>query len=127
MNFWDYLWLLLWAFFFVMYLIVLFQILGDLFGDSKLAGWAKALWVIGLIVFPLIGSLVYLIARGGGMGQRAHAHAKATQQATDSYIRSVAGTDPVSQIANAKALLDSGAISQEEFDTLKGQVLAQRS
>ncbi len=123
MNFWDYLWLLVWSFLFVMYLVVLFQILSDLFSDPEESGWAKALWVIFLIFLPLIGALAYLIARGGGMGQRASVQAKKAQEATDSYIRSVAGADPVSQIANAKALLDSGAINQEEFNHLKAKAM----
>lgn len=108
-----------------MYLMVLFQILGDLFSDGKLSGWAKALWVIALIVLPLLSALIYLIARGKGMGERAARQAQQAQAATDTYIRSVAGSDPVNQIANAKALLDSGAITQAEFDHLKSKALAQ--
>ncbi len=125
MNFWDFFWLLVWSFFFVAYLMVLFQIIGDLFRDRELSGWWKAVWIIGLLVFPLLVALIYLIARGKGMGQRQAAAVQSAQKATDSYIQSVARqTSPADQIASAKSLLDSGAISQAEFDQLKAKALA---
>jgi type VI protein secretion system component VasK len=124
-SFWDFFWLLVWLFFFVCYLMVLFQIIADLFRDRDLSGWWKALWVIFLIIFPFLTAVVYLIARGRGMAERQAGEMRRAQIASDQYIQSVAGrTSPAEQIATAKSLLDSGAISQEEFEKLKAKALA---
>jgi type VI protein secretion system component VasK len=124
-SFWDWFWLLVWTFFFVCYLMVLFQIIIDLFRDRDLSGWWKALWIIFLIIFPFLAALVYLIARGRGMGERQAGQMRRAQAASDQYIQSVAGrSNPAEQIASAKSLLDSGAITQEEFDKLKAKALA---
>lgn len=125
MDFWDWFWLMVWAFFFVAYLMILFNILGDLFRDKDTSGWIKAVWVIFLLIFPWITALVYLIARGPGMAERSAAAMDQAKTDTDAYIRSVAGTaSPADHIAQAKALLDSGAISQSEFDALKAKALS---
>jgi hypothetical protein len=124
-SFWDFFWLLVWTFFFVMYLMVLFQIIADLFRDRDLSGGWKALWVIFLIIFPFLAALVYLIARGRGMAERHMAAARSAQAATDQYIKSVATQgSPADQIASAKSLLDSGTITQQEFEQLKAKALA---
>jgi type VI protein secretion system component VasK len=124
-SFWDFFWLLVWTFFFVMYLMVLFQIIGDLFRDKDLSGWWKALWIIFLIIFPFLAAIVYLIARGRGMAERQTGEMRKAQAATDQYIQSVATrSNPADQIASAKSLLDSGAMSQEEFEQLKQKALA---
>ncbi|HJQ87935.1 MAG TPA: SHOCT domain-containing protein [Propionibacteriaceae bacterium] len=125
-SFWDFFWLLVWTFFFVMYLMVLFQIIADLFRDRDLSGWWKALWVIFLIIFPFLAAIIYLIARGRGMAERQAGEMKKAQVATDQYIKSVAsqGSSPADQIASAKSLLDSGAITQQEFEQLKAKALA---
>lgn len=124
-SFSDWFWLLIWTFVFVCYLMVLFQIIIDLFRDKDLSGWWKALWIIFLIIFPFLAALVYLIARGRGMAERRAGEMQQAQAATDQYIQSVASkSSPADQIASAKALLDSGAISQEEFDKLKQKALA---
>jgi type VI protein secretion system component VasK len=125
MNFSDWFWLLIWTFVFVCYLMVLFQIIADLFRDKDLSGWWKALWIIFLIIFPFLAALIYLIARGRGMAERQAGEVRRAQVATDSYIQSVAGrSNPAEQIASAKSLLDSGAITQEEFDKLKAKALS---
>lgn len=124
MNFWDFLWLMLSAFFFVAYLLVLFNIIADLFRDSELSGWVKAIWILFLIFLPALTALVYIITRGKGMAERSIASAHAQQRAADSYIRQVAGTSPAEQIATAKQLLDGGVISQPEFEALKTRALA---
>jgi len=124
MNFWDFVWLLIWSFFFVMYLMVLFQIIGDLFRDPEVGGFAKAVWIIGLIVLPLVVALIYLIARGRGMAERQSGAVRQARAETDQYIKSVAATSPADQIASAKTLLDAGAISQTEFEQLKAKALA---
>jgi type VI protein secretion system component VasK len=120
-SFWDFFWLLVWTFFFVMYLMVLFQIIGDLFRDKDLSGWWKALWIIFLIIFPFLAAIIYLIARGRSMADRQAGEMRKAQVATDQYIKSVAsqGSSPADQIASAKSLLDSGAITQQEFEQLK--------
>ena len=125
-SFWDFFWFILSFFLLMAYLVVLFQILTDLFRDRELSGWLKAVWVLFLIFFPIITALVYLIVRGQGMTERGAAAVRAAQADTDAYIRSVAtnGGSPSDEIARAKGLLDSGAISQAEFDHLKAKALA---
>ena len=125
MSFWDFFWLMLWGFIFVMYLMVLFQIIVDMFRDESLNGWAKAGWLICLLIAPPLTALIYLIARGRGMGERQMASAVASRQAADAYIRQTAsaGVDPTEQISKAKALLDAGTISADEFAQLKAKAL----
>ena len=125
MGFWDFFWLLVWSFFFVMYLVVLFHIFGDLFRDRELGGLAKALWTVGLILVPFLVMFIYLIVRGRGMAERQAGAIRQAQTETDQYIQSVAGSSsPADQIASAKALLDSGSITETEFDQLKAKALA---
>lgn len=122
---WDFLWHFLIIFAWIAYLLVLFQILTDLFWrDHKTSGWVKAVWVVFLIVFPWLTALVYLIARGKGMSERAQAAAVAAKQEADDYIRQAAGRSPAQEIADAKALLDAGTITQAEFDGLKAKALS---
>lgn len=126
MDFWNYFWLLVWWFFFIVYLIILFQIIADLFRDRELSGWWKVIWMIGLIVLPFITALIYVIVRGNGMAERHYAAASAAKAETEHYIRNVAGAgqSPADQISTAKSLLDSGAITVEEFNALKAKALA---
>ena len=123
-TFWDWFWLMVWWFFFVMYLVILFQIIADLFRDRHLSGWWKALWLVALVFAPFLSALVYLVARGKGMAERNAERLASARSATDAYIRDVSGASPTSQIAVAKALLDAGAIDQQEFATLKAKALA---
>ena len=122
-NFWDFIGLFLSIFVFVAYLWALFAIISDLFRDRKLNGWWKALWIVLLLFIPLITALVYIIARGRGMAERAQREAREYQQSADDYIKSVAGASSADEIAKAKGLLDSGAITQAEFDALKAKAL----
>jgi Phospholipase_D-nuclease N-terminal len=123
-NFWDFVWLIFSAFLFIAYLFVMFQIVVDLFRDNQLGGFAKALWIVGLIFLPVLTALIYIIARGGGMAERQSAALQRAKSDTDAYIRQVAGKSPAEQIADAKALLDAGTISQDEFAKLKAKALA---
>ncbi|MGA7477665.1 MAG: SHOCT domain-containing protein [Azonexus sp.] len=123
-NFWDFMWLILSTFVFVAYLLILFQIVADLFRDSELGGGSKALWLIGLIFVPMLTALVYVIARGNGMAIRQRAAMERSKSEAESYIRQVAGKSPAEQIADAKALLDAGTITQEEYAKLKSKALA---
>ncbi len=124
MSFGEFLWYTIAIFFFVAFLMVLFYIFADLFRDQDLGGWAKAAWILALIFFTWIAALVYLIARGKGMAERNMKAAKEMQEAQNTYIRDVAGSAPADQIHKAKELLDSGAISQAEFDSIKAKALA---
>lgn len=124
MTFWHWFWLVVELFFFFAYLIVLFQIVGDLFRDRSTGGVAKALWILLLIVFPFLGALVYLLVRGRGMTERGVEVVRREKAAADEYIRAVAGTSPAQEIAYAQQLLASGAITSEEFATLKARALA---
>jgi hypothetical protein len=123
-NFWDIVWLILSTFVFVAYLLVLFHIVVDLFRDSDLGGFSKALWISGLIFLPFLTALAYIIFRGGGMADRQRAAMQRAKSDTDAYIRGVAGKSPAEQIADAKALLDAGTINQDEFARLKAKALA---
>lgn len=123
-SIWDVLFYFFWAFVFITALMTVFTVILDLIRDHKLSGWAKAAWIVLLVLLPWITTLVYLIARGKGMAERQNGESIKARKAADEYIRSVAGTGPASEIAQAKALLDSGAITNEEFAHLKKRVLA---
>jgi hypothetical protein len=114
-------------FLFFAWFMCLFWVLGDVFRSRDLGGGAKTLWVIFVILIPWLGILLYLIVRGHGMQERQMEQAKEVQAAQAAYIKSVAAAssgDATSQIADAKGLLDSGAITQAEFDQLKAKALA---
>ena len=125
-DFWE---VLLWSFWFFIWiaaLMVWFRCIFDMFGDRTLSGWAKAGWAIVLIFVPWLGALIYLIARGKSMGERQMAAVADAQAQQQKYIKSVAASSasPAQQITHAKGLLDSGTITQAEFDALKAKALA---
>ncbi len=125
-SFWD---VLLWSFwFFIMIsaIMIWFRCIMDLFSDHTLSGWGKTGWAILLIFVPWLGAFIYLIARGKSMNERQLAAMAQQQASQEKYIQSVAAktATPAEQITSAKALLDSGAISQAEFDALKAKALA---
>jgi ABC-type transport system involved in multi-copper enzyme maturation permease subunit len=114
-------------FLFFAWFMCLFWVIGDIFRSKDLSGVAKTFWVFFVIILPWLGILVYLIARGHGMQQRQLEQAQEMNAAQTEYIRSVAGSSGGSstdQIASAKSLLDSGAITQAEFEALKAKALA---
>ena len=114
-------------FLFFAWFMCLFWVIGDIFRSSDLRGGGKTLWIIFVILIPWLGLLVYLIARGSGMQERQLEQAHEMNAAQTEYIRSVAGSSGGSstdQIASAKSLLDSGAITQAEFEALKAKALA---
>ncbi|WP_421741611.1 PLDc N-terminal domain-containing protein [Cellulomonas sp.] len=119
--------ILLWMlelFLFIIWFWLLIAIFGDLFRDPDTGGGAKALWVVLLVILPFLGILLYLIVRGKGMGARQAAQMQAAQSAFDDRIRTAtASSSPTDQVAQAKALLDSGAIDQTEFAKLKATAL----
>jgi hypothetical protein len=113
-------------FIFFAWIMCMFWVFSDLFRSKDLGGGAKTLWVLFVIFIPWLGVLVYLIVRGKGMQDRAMEQQKELQAHQAEYIKSVAGggASATDQIANAKSLLDSGAITQQEFDALKAKALA---
>ncbi|MGN6425666.1 hypothetical protein [uncultured Leifsonia sp.] len=124
MSFWDF---LIWSFWFYLVIVcitIFIRVIIDVFRDPELNGWAKALWVLFLVIFPFLAAFIYLIARGGRMAQRSMAGMAQAQQANDQYIRSVAGSSsPANEIEAGKRLLDSGAITPAEFEALKTKAL----
>src|ERR1700722_5068461 len=118
-------WTILIFFAFVVWLWILFTVIADLFRRHDTSGFMKVLWIIFIIVLPYLGVFVYLIVEHKGMTERAVASQKAAQSQFDDYVQSVAAkTDPTEQINKAKSLLDSGAITQAEFESLKAKALA---
>lgn len=122
-SFWNIIWYFVSAFVFIAYLIALFSIITDLFRDHELKGWWKALWFVALIFLSLPTALVYLIVRGKGMAERSRKSIEESARATEDYIRTVAHVSPSDEIAKAKALLDAGSITAEEFEQLKRRAL----
>jgi ABC-type multidrug transport system fused ATPase/permease subunit len=112
-------------FLFVAWLWILFTIIGDLFRDHKMSGWGKAAWVLVLIILPFLGTLIYLIARGQGMRERAVREQADMRRHMDDYIRETAGTSSsVDELAKLSELKDKGAISDAEFEKAKAKLLA---
>ncbi len=118
-------WTMLIFFAFVVWIWILFTVLADIFRRHDASGWLKVLWIIFIIVIPYFGVFVYLIAEHKGMTERALKAQQAVQTEVDQYVKSVASKgDPAEQIAKAKQLLDSGTITQAEFDQIKQKALA---
>jgi len=112
-------------FFFVIWIWILIVILNDLFRDHELSGWAKAGWVLVLFLVPFLGMLIYLIARGQGMRERAVKEQADMRQHMDEYIRQTAGgSSSVDELAKLSDLKDRGAISDAEFEQAKAKLLA---
>jgi hypothetical protein len=119
-------WTMLVFFCWILFFWLLFTVFGDLFRRTDIGGWGKAGWCVFVILVPFLGILVYLIAEGKGMGERSMNEAAAAQAHMDAHVRAVAGSggSAADQIAKAKQLLDSGAITQAEYDGLKAKALA---
>ena len=121
----DILWTMFIFFLFVIWIWILITVFADIFRRKDTSGFGKAAWIVFVILLPYLGVLVYLIANHDGMADRNLAQVQKQQQATDAYIQSVAGSGgAAAEIEKAKGLLDSGAITQAEFDALKQKALA---
>jgi general stress protein CsbA len=121
----DVLWTMIIFFCWVAWIFVLIRIFGDIFRRHDTSGWVKAAWIVFVIVLPFLGVLIYLIANGKEMARRDMDQAQATRAEFDSYVKSVAASEgPAAEIEKAKGLLDSGAITQAEFDAIKARALA---
>ena len=124
-SFGDVMWSMFVFFLWILWFFLLFTVFADLFRRHDVSGWGKAAWIVFVILLPFLGVFVYLIAEGKGMAERNVKQAQAQQAQMDTYVRSVASTgDTSAQIAKGKELLDSGAITQAEFDQLKAKALA---
>jgi type VI protein secretion system component VasK len=118
-------WTLLVIFAWVIWFWLLITVFMDLFRRHDCSGWAKAGWIIFVIILPFLGVLIYLIAESKGIAERSQKEAQASQAQFDDYVKTVAAqSDPAEQIAKAKGLLDSGAITQAEYDSIKAKALA---
>ena len=122
--FFSALWLMILFFAFIIWIWLLITIFADIFRRRDIGGGMKALWIIFVIVAPYLGVLIYLIAEHNGMAERSEKQIQAMQAQQADYIKSVAGTSPADQIAQAKTLLDNGSITQAEFDAIKAKALA---
>ena len=124
-NFGEFLWSLLVIFFMICYFMVLFMVIMDLFRNSDMNGFVKAIWILALIFIGPLALLIYVIVYHKGMTERNMKAAKQAEAAQAAYIQNVAGAvSPADQIHKGQELLASGAISQEEFDALKAKALA---
>lgn len=126
MPLWDILVSIFWFMVLFAWIWLLIMILSDIFRDHELSGWGKALWTLFLIVLPWLGALVYLIARGGSMQERAAAQAARSEEAFRQYVKETAtGGKPstADELAKLADLRDRGAISVEEYDRAKAVVL----
>jgi len=121
----DVFWTVLIFFLWVAWIWVLVTVLIDIFRRDDIGGWAKAGWVIFVVVLPWLGVLIYLIAQHDGMRERSVRQAQAQKQQFDEYVRDAAsGRSSASEIAQAKQLLDNGTITQQEFEAIKAKALA---
>jgi hypothetical protein len=118
-------WTMLWFFLFVVWIFAVFSVLIDIFRSHDMGGWAKALWVLFVIILPLLGVLIYLIARGDKMTQHAVHDAQAQDQAMRAYIQDASGSNtPANQIAQLAELRDQGVITDEQFEQGKAKILS---
>ena len=123
-SFGDLLLLVVEIFLFVIWIWILFTIIGDLFRDHEMSGWAKALWILFLVFIPFLTMLVYLIARGSGMRDRAIKAQAEAKHHMDSYIQQQAHSTPADELHKLHELKEKGALSAEEFDRAKAKLLA---
>ena len=123
-NFWNFVWIFFWSFAFIAYLFALFAIIGDLFRDHEMSGWGKAGWIVVLLLVPLLGALIYLIARGDGMRERTVREQADMRRHMDEYVRETAGSSPADELHKLNELRQKGAITDAEFDQAKAKLLS---
>jgi hypothetical protein len=124
MTIWDFFVWFFWFYIAISCIWIFITVIIDVFRDHTLNGWAKALWVLFLVFLPFLAAFIYLIARGRSMSERSAARAREASESTTDYIRSVASTtSAASEIESAKRLLDTGAITSEEYGVLKANAL----
>ena len=125
---WDVFISVFWFMLLFAWIMLLFRIMADVFRDETLSGWGKAGWIILIILVPWLGVLIYLIARGSSMNERAIRDAQAADAQMRAYVRDAAGTSGGSNVSSElkelAALRDAGTISPEEYEQAKAKVLA---
>jgi predicted PurR-regulated permease PerM len=120
----DVFWTMLVIFLWIAWFIILFRVLMDLFRRHDVSGWGKTAWIIFVILLPFLGVFVYIITQGRHMAERDMSDAQAAQSQFDDYVKTVAASSgPAAEIEKAKGLLDSGSITQAEFDAIKAKAL----
>jgi hypothetical protein len=121
----DVLWSMFVFFAFVIWVWILFTVLGDIFRRHDISGWGKAGWTLLLVLLPYLGTFIYLVGHSKGMAERNAQRASEAQAQFDGYVRQAAGSGgAAAEIERAKQLLDSGAITQAEFEAIKQKALA---
>jgi hypothetical protein len=120
----DLMWTMVVFFLWILWFWLLFTVFADVFRRNDLSGWGKAAWLIVVIVLPFLGVFIYLITQNVGMTERNLQRARAQREQLDTYVRDTAASGGAAEIEKAKALLDSGAITQAEFEALKQKALA---
>ena len=120
----DLMWTMLIFFIWILWFWLLFTVFADVFRRHDISGWAKAAWLIFTILLPFLGVFVYLITQNVGMTERHLQRARAERDRFDDSVRQAASGGAAAEIERAKQLLDTGAITQAEFDALKGKALA---
>ena len=126
MDFSDLFWTVLWLFFLFMFIWVFVALVSDIFRDHELSGWGKAAWLVLLVIFPLVGSLIYLIVRGGSMAERSAKQAQAAQAQFDSYVRQTAssiGDSSVDDLTRLAELRSNGHLTDAEYESMKQRIL----
>ncbi len=124
LSIWEAIWLVFIIFVFIVALMAIFSIVIDIFRDRELSGWAKAAWLVALVLFTLITALVYVIVRGRGMAERSMKEQVEAKNQFDEYVRDVAGGGAASELERAAALHNEGKISDEEYASLKAKILS---
>jgi hypothetical protein len=120
-------WTLLWLFLWIVWIFILFRVIFDIFRDHDLSGWAKALWLIFVIILPFLGVFVYVIARGKGMSERDMKQASDAERQFRSYVQETAASAPgttADELAKLADLRDKGVITPAEFEAQKAKILA---
>jgi Short C-terminal domain/Phospholipase_D-nuclease N-terminal len=121
----DVFWTMLIFFVWILWIWLLFTVFADLFRRHDISGWVKTAWIVFVILLPFLGVFVYLITQNVGMTERQLQRTRAQQEQFDTYVRqTTGGGGAAAEIEKAKALLDSGAITQAEFDAIKQKALS---
>jgi cbb3-type cytochrome oxidase subunit 3 len=122
----DLFWTMLWFFLFFIWIWLMIMVFGDIFRSHDMGGFAKAIWVIFIIIIPYLGIFIYLIARGSSMHERAAQAAQRQQQAFDDYVRQTAGggAGTADQLAKLADLKEKGVLTDAEFEAQKAKILS---
>lgn len=122
-SIWNAIWVVFIWFLFINVLMMMFAVVADLFRDKEMSGVSKVIWILVLVMLPLIGLLIYVIARGDGMANRSAAQAAAAEESFESYVRDVAGGGAASELEKASSLHAAGSLSDDEYASLKSKIL----